>query len=130
MVVNSGLMLYQTPSEGKKNEIKTLQAMLETLPVKGNVISADAMHCQKETASLAQQKGADYMLQIKDNQNSLHEEIAGYFHKVRRDEPTRIEVNQISDLDGEHGGIVHPGYTALPVERLTQITFVAVQLIC
>jgi predicted transposase YbfD/YdcC len=55
MVVDSGLKLYQTTNEGEKNEIKTLQAMPETLPVKGNIISADAMHCQKETASLAQQ---------------------------------------------------------------------------
>jgi len=117
MVVDSGLMLYQTTSEGKKNEIKTLQAMLETLPVKGNIISADAMHCQTETASLAQQKGADYMLQVKDNQKSLHEEIAGYFHKVRRDEPTRIIASQIGDLDGEHGRIVHRQYTVLPIDK-------------
>lgn len=41
MVVDSGLMLYQMMSEGKKNEIKTSLS-------KGNIISADAMHCQKE----------------------------------------------------------------------------------
>jgi predicted transposase YbfD/YdcC len=117
MVVDSGLMLYQTTSEGKKNEIKTLQAMLDTLPVKGNIISADAMHCQKETVSLAQQKGADYMLQVKDNQKNRHEEIAGYFHKVNRDEPARIKANQISDLDGEHGRIVHRQYTVLPIDK-------------
>ena len=100
-------MLYQTTSEAQKNEIKTLQTMLETLAVKGNVISADAMHCQTETASLAQHKGADYMLQVKDNQKTLHVQIIGYFHKVKRDEPTRIVAKQISDLDGEHGRIVH-----------------------
>jgi len=70
-----------------------------------------------ETASSAQQKGADYMLQVKDNQKSLHEEIAGYFHKVKRDDPARIIANQISDLDGEHGGIVHRQYTMLPIDK-------------
>ncbi|MEO9947542.1 MAG: hypothetical protein ABJH28_18355 [Paraglaciecola sp.] len=49
-------MLYQTASEGKKNEIKTLRLKLETLPVEGSIISADAMHYQSETASLAQRK--------------------------------------------------------------------------
>lgn len=117
MVVDSGIMLYQTTSEGKKNEIKTLQAMLETLQVKGNIISADAMHCQKETASLAQQKGADYMLQVKENQKSLRDEIVAYFHKVRRDEPVRLNTNQLSDLDGEHGRIVHRQYTSLPIDK-------------
>ena len=46
-----------------------------------------------ETASSAQQKGADYMLQVKDNQKSLHEEIVGYFHEVKRDYPARIIAN-------------------------------------
>jgi len=41
--------------------------MLEMPPVKGNISSADAMHCQTETASLAQRKGADYVLQVIDN---------------------------------------------------------------
>ena len=31
----------------------------------------------------------------------------GYFHKVKWDDPTRILANQIGDLDGEHGRIVH-----------------------
>ena len=117
MVVDSGLMLYQTTSEGKKNEIKTLQAMLETLPVKGNIISADELHCQKEMASLAQQKGADYMLQVKENQKSLHEEIASYFHKINRDEPASIVANKIGELDREHGRIVHRQYTMLPIDK-------------
>ena len=117
MVVDSGLMLYQTTSEGKKNEIKTLQAMLETLRIKGNIISADAMHCQKDKASSVQQKGADYMLQVKDNQKSLHEEIASYFHKVKRDEPTRIIANQISDLDGDHGLIVRRHFKVIPIDQ-------------
>jgi predicted transposase YbfD/YdcC len=117
MVVDSGLMLYQSTSEGKKNEIKTLQAMLETVPVKGNIISADAMHCQKETAALAREKGGDYMLQVKGNQKNLHDQISGYFHKVSRHTPALIKANQISDIDGEHGRIVQRQYTSLPIEQ-------------
>ena len=115
MVVDSGVMLYQTTSEGKKNEIKTLQSMLETLPVKGKIISADAMHCQTETAALAQRKGADYMLQVKDNQKNLKENMAAHFHKMRRDEPEHIKDNQFTELDGDHGRIVQRQYTVLAV---------------
>jgi predicted transposase YbfD/YdcC len=49
MAVDSGLVVYQTPSLGKKNEIKTVQQLLEVLDVSGTCVSLDAMHCQTET---------------------------------------------------------------------------------
>ena len=115
MVVESGLVLYQTESQNKKNEIKTLQSMLEIIPVKGAVISADAMHCQTETAKKIREKEADYVLQVKGNQKTLREEVAAYFHKVGRDEPEQLEANTLSDVDGEHGRLVERTYTVLPV---------------
>lgn len=115
MVVDSGLMLYQSTSEGKKNEIKTLQSMLEVLSIEGAIVSADAMHCQKATATKIRSKGADYVLQVKDNQKTLRDNIAAYFHKIRRDEPDTIISNAAPDIDGEHGRIVERRYASLPV---------------
>lgn len=112
MVVESGITLYQTPSESKKNEIKTLRSMLEVIPVQGAILSADAMHCQKETVTLIQKKNADYVLQVKDNQKQLHQEIAAYFHKTQRDEPEAF--TEHIDTDGEHGRIVERRYRLLP----------------
>ncbi len=113
MVVESGLTLYQTESQGKKNEIKTLQQMLDVLPVKGTILSADAMHCQSNTVSKVAEKGAECVLQVKDNQRGLREEIAAYFHKTRRDTPAQL--TRLSDVDGEHGRIVERQYCQLPV---------------
>lgn len=115
MVVESGLILTQHPSLGKKNEIKTLQAMLQSLEVRGTVISADAMHTQTETAKLSRAGGADYLLQLKDNQKSLHEEVSAYFHKVRRDDAALYNAQYLKEIDGEHGRIVEREYRALPV---------------
>jgi len=113
MVVESGLTLYQSESQDKKNEIKTLRSMLDVIPVKGGVISADAMHCQKDTVKKIRAKQADYVLQVKNNQKHLHKEIAAYFHKVKRETPEQI-IEQ-SDIDGEHGRIVARTYRLLPV---------------
>jgi predicted transposase YbfD/YdcC len=113
MVVESGLTLYQSESQDKKNEIKTLRSMLEIIQVKGAVISADAMHCQVETAKAIRAKQADYVLQVKDNQANLHREIAAYFHKMTRDIPEQIP--EVTDVDGEHGRIVERSYRLLPV---------------
>jgi len=116
MVVESGLMLYQSTSEGKKNEIKTMQSMLEILPVKGTILSADAMHCQKETAQQIRNKGADYVLQVKDNQKNLKDNIAAYFHKTRRDLPECL-TSLPPEIDGEHGRIIERRYTSLPINE-------------
>ena len=84
MVVDSGLILYQQKVADKTNEIPVMQAMLRHLSVKGTIISADAMHCQTGTAEVARAAGADYMLQVKNNQRNLHREIAAFFHKTYR----------------------------------------------
>lgn len=69
--------------DSKSNEIPAVQMLLEQLDIQGAVVTADAMHCQKETAKIIHDKGADYILQVKGNQptleKELHEEITGAF---------------------------------------------------
>lgn len=113
MAVESGVVLYQSPSESKKNEIKTMQSMLEIVPIKGHIISADAMHCQKETASIIIEKKADYVLQIKKNQGNLLKNVEAFLHKTARDEKEVYSKNRVEDLDGEHGRITKRVYRAV-----------------
>ena len=115
MIVESGLILTQKESEGKKNEIKTMQAMLSSLSVKGAVITADAMHCQTKTASLIKARDADYVMQVKNNQKHLSEEIKAFFHKTERDSPDQLEGGYFCDVDGEHGRISEREYQLLPL---------------
>jgi predicted transposase YbfD/YdcC len=79
MVVDTGLIIYQQEVSDKTNEIPVMQAMLQHLSVIGAIITADAMHCQTKTAEVIRAEGADYMLQVKDNQRHLHKEIAVFF---------------------------------------------------
>ena len=46
----------------KSSEIPAVRQLLEVMQLKGAVITADAMHCQKETAALIIQQEADYIL--------------------------------------------------------------------
>ena len=53
-------------------ELKAAQTLLESIPaLDGKLISADALHCQKQTAQLIVDKGGDYLLQVKGNQPGL-----------------------------------------------------------
>lgn len=68
----------------KTNEIPTAQEFLRGLNLKNVVITADAMHCQRETAKIiAEQKGI-YVFPVKDNQRLLREEIIARFEKSEK----------------------------------------------
>lgn len=65
--------------EDKSNEIPAVQELIAMLDLEGAVVTADAMHCQKETAKAIIDKEADYILMVKGNQptleDALHEAI-------------------------------------------------------
>jgi predicted transposase YbfD/YdcC len=53
-------------------ELKVAQALLGSMrELEGKIITADALHCQKQTARLIVERGGDYVLQIKGNQPGL-----------------------------------------------------------
>jgi hypothetical protein len=58
----------------KTNEITRLPDLLKNIPLEGKVITADALHTQQATARhLVQDRGADYVLVVKDNQQTLRQ---------------------------------------------------------
>jgi hypothetical protein len=71
------LTVAQEPISEKSNEIPALQPLLRKLPaaaLEGSLITADALHCQQETARfLTQELGADYLLGLKGNQSGVLE---------------------------------------------------------
>jgi hypothetical protein len=53
-------------------EMKVAQQLLASMPdLDGKTITADPLHCQKETARIIAEKGGEYFLQIKGNQANL-----------------------------------------------------------
>ena len=115
MVVEKGLVIYQKETDTKTNEIPIMQSMLSSMDIEGAVITADAMHCQTETAKIIRENNADYSLQVKNNQGNLLKEIQAYFHKTYRDNPKSLENSCFTELDGEHGRINQRTYRLLPI---------------
>jgi hypothetical protein len=71
------VVVAQMDVEEKTNEIPKLPALLAPLPLAGTVVTADALHTQKETARyLVEEKQADYLFIAKDNQPTLRQDIA------------------------------------------------------
>ena len=113
--VEQGLVLAQSKSLGKKNEVSTVMELIELLEIKGNIITADAMHCLKKVATAIDKKGGDYVLQVKNNQGKLSNEIKAYFHKERRDNKELISSHSLSITNDGHGRIEQRTYVQLPV---------------
>jgi len=61
--------------EDKSNEIPAVQQLIDMLDLAGAVVTADAMHCQRETAEKIVAKNADYVLMVKGNQETLQAEL-------------------------------------------------------
>lgn len=65
------LVLGQVSVAEKSNEIVALRELLKLLDLTGTVVTADALHCQKETAAAILEKGGDYVLALKANQSGI-----------------------------------------------------------
>jgi hypothetical protein len=71
-----GIVIAQEAVKEKSNEIPALRSMLKDKDIEGCIITADAMHTQKETARfIVQDKKADYVFTVKDNQKNLLDDI-------------------------------------------------------
>lgn len=76
IVHGTSTVVAQVAVESKTNEIPKIEPLLENLPLKGAVITADAMHTQKKSAAyLVEKKEADYVFTVKDNQPTLKQDI-------------------------------------------------------
>ena len=89
-VAEAGLCIGQIRIDEKTNEIKGIPDMLEWLDLEGATISIDAIGCQKEIVKMLVEKGADFVLQVKDNQSALHDDIM-------LEMQTRIQEKEIRD---------------------------------
>ena len=86
----NGFCLGQRAVEEKSNEITAIPKLLERIQVKGQIVTIDAMGTQKEIAETIRRKRADYVLAVKGNQGTLHEELKLYF----RDESILKELRE------------------------------------
>jgi len=68
------LTVAQEPIEEKSNEIPAIKPLLQKVPCQGSLITADALHCQQETARfITQELGGDYLFGLKGNQSGILE---------------------------------------------------------
>jgi predicted transposase YbfD/YdcC len=71
----NNLVLGQLKVEDKSNEITAVPELLRVLELSGCIVTLDAMGCQKNTAKEIKEADADYVLALKGNQETVHQEV-------------------------------------------------------
>ena len=61
--------------DGKTNEHKAALELLKVTPLKGSVVTADAMFCHRDFCREVLHQEADYLITVKDNQSNLKRDI-------------------------------------------------------
>lgn len=69
------MVLGQLATEEKSNEITAIPKLLELLDLRGAIVTVDALNCQTAIAQKIVAGGGDYVMQVKGNQGTLHEQL-------------------------------------------------------
>ncbi len=76
--VDNGLVLGQLKVAEKSNEITAIPELLRALELAGCIVTLDAMGCQKTIAKEITEADADYVLALKGNHETVHQEVKSY----------------------------------------------------
>lgn len=103
---DTGISLGQITVDSKSNEIPAVKELIELLNIEGVVVTADAMHCQKETAEIIIKNKGDYVLQLKANQKGFYEDVYAMFDEKYINEADKdCEYETFSTIEKSHGRI-------------------------
>jgi predicted transposase YbfD/YdcC len=88
-----GLALGQEACAEKSNEITAIPELLKKIDVRGGIVTIDAMGTQKAIAAAVVAGGADYVLALKGNQESLHRAVIAHIdEQLEGDLPAASEL--------------------------------------
>lgn len=71
--------LAQMRVDASTNEHKAALELLGVLPLKGKVVTADAMFTHRDFCAKVRERGGDFVLPVKDNQPTLQSDIRAVF---------------------------------------------------
>lgn len=99
------LVLGQVKVDEKSNEITAIPALLRILEISGCIVTTDALGCQQEIASTVIERGGDYLLALKENQNQLYEDVTDLFKGAEEVKFLDVEHTYAKTTNKNHGRI-------------------------
>src|SRR5512141_2871941 len=111
---SNGLVLGQWKVADKSNEITAVPELLRVLELSGCIVTLDAMGCQKKIAREIIEADADYVLALKGNQETVHEEVKSFLDATiaetqasrapgAKPSPATAHLAQVKQVEKDHG---------------------------
>ena len=101
----NGIVLGQRKVSSKTNEITVIPELLRLLNVTGCLVTIDAMGCQNEIANVIRDEKADYLLQVKDNQAKLRQDLEDWFAHGDQQDFQQMTMNYHKTVSKTNGRI-------------------------
>ena len=107
------LVMGQVAVAEKSNEIVAIPALLDMMAIEGAVVTIDALGCQRAIANKIIDKKADYIIALKGNQGTLHEDVKLFAAEQKAKNFEDATVSRHETVDGDHGRIETRKYTLI-----------------
>lgn len=118
--VENGLVLGQLKVAEKSNEITAVPKLLRALELRGCIVTTDAMGCQKKIAQQIIDSGADYVLALKGNHETVHEEVKTYLDDAIRQQAADKSTRRLSTSELVYTETVEKDHGRLETRRYWQ----------
>jgi predicted transposase YbfD/YdcC len=96
-LTKNGVTLGQLSVDEKTNEIPVMRDLLDMIDITDKIITADAMHCQKDTTKKIIVGGGNYVLGLKGNQETTFDEITSYIDDCIKDKTIEVQTAQTTE---------------------------------
>ena len=98
----AGLVLGQRATAEKSNEKTAIPQLLSVLALEGCIVTIDAMGTQANIAQAIRERGADYVLAVKDNQPILADSVRDFFALCKA-APEKTPHTVAETVEKDHG---------------------------
>ena len=99
------VVLGQVATDAKSNEITAIPRLLEMLDIAGSVVTIDAMGCQKAIAEKIVDQDGHYVLQVKGNQETLHNRLQETFDELTCGSLPHVPYSFHEEVNKGHGRV-------------------------
>jgi predicted transposase YbfD/YdcC len=110
-----GLSLGQVACAQDSNEITAIPELLRLVDIEGAIITIDAIGTQKAIAEQVIQGGADYVLALKGNQETLHQAVIDYVNEHLDNDFADVPARRHQESTSGHGRQEYRHYVQMPV---------------
>ena len=101
--VEQGISLGQLATAEKSNEITAIPELIDTIELKGAIVTIDAAGCQKNNAAKIIAGGGDYIFSLKGNQGTLHEQVVDWITAQLENDFAAAKVRRYEETLKGHG---------------------------